>query len=310
MYEGHIIDVPGVLVGHAQHEEARTGVTVVRFGREGAVGGVAVRGASPGTRELALLQPENRVQRAHAIALCGGSAFGLDAAGGVMRYLEEQGIGFATAVARVPIVPAAVIFDLGVGRADIRPDAQMGYQAAAAAGMDARQGDVGAGTGATIGKGVPGSVPARGGVGSSSVTLPGGVVVGAIIVVNACGDVVDPWSGELLACGTVDGQPAPMEALLKTQLSPAARNGENTTIGLVATNARLDKAMANRLASVAHDGYALAIRPAHTQFDGDTIFAASTGDVPCEMALLEMAAVRAVAQAVCNAALSIKEAKA
>lgn len=304
MFAGHVLDVPGVLLGHQENEEAKTGVTVALF-PEGAVGGVAVRGASPGTRETDLLHPRNRVEKVHAVALCGGSAFGLDAAGGVMRALEEQGIGFETGVAKVPIVCAAVLFDLAVGRADVRPDAAMGYEAAiAAARSDRRMGTVGAGCGATVGKGIPGGIPALGGIGSASVQLPGGVVVAALLAVNALGDIYHPHTGEILACGTLGGQPMPLLKAMEGQMAPVGTPGANTTIGFVATNAKLDKGAANRLASVAHDGLALSIRPAHTIYDGDTIFALSTGDLSCEAALLEMAAVEAVARAACNAVRS------
>ncbi len=191
MYDGHILNVPGLLVGHEQDEKGLTGVTVVLCG-QGAVGGVDVRGGSPGTRETDLLRPENVVSSVHAVVLCGGSAFGLDAAGGVMKYLEERGIGYETKAAKVPIVCAAVLFDLGVGDAKARPDAAMGYRAAAQAGGDRRQGPCGAGCGATVGKGIPGAAAARGGVGSASIALPGGGIVGALVAVNALGDVVDP----------------------------------------------------------------------------------------------------------------------
>lgn len=302
MFKGHLTDVEGILVGHREDRQARTGVSVILC-PEGAVGGVSVRGASPGTRETDLLHPRNRVERVHAVALCGGSAFGLDAAGGVMRALEEQGIGFDAGVARVPIVCAAVLFDLGVGRADVRPDAPMGYEAARAAGRDTRQGALGAGCGATVGKGIPGAQSARGGIGSASISLPGGVVVAAMLAVNALGDIYHPHTGEVLACGQVDGQPVCVRQAVLGGNAPGGIPGANTTIGVVATNAHLDKAAAARLASVAHDGLALAIRPAHTIYDGDTLFALSHGELACETALLEMAAVEAVARAACNAVL-------
>lgn len=304
MYEGHIADVPGVRVGHAQDDLARTGVSVALF-EGGAVGGVDVRGGSPGTRETDLLRAENMVSVVHAVALCGGSAFGLDAAGGVMRYLEERGIGYATPAARVPIVCAAVLYDLAVGDAHVRPDGEMGYRAAQGDASDLRQGPYGAGCGATCGKGIPGSIPARGGLGSASISLPGGGIVGAMIAVNALGDVVDPHSGEVIACGTVGGVATPLSAVL----GMIGRPGENTTIGLVATDVRLDKGGCKRLAMSAHDGLALAIRPAHTPYDGDTLFAVSTGEKECEPAILHAAAVEAVARATVNAALAAREAQ-
>ena len=306
-YEGHITDVPGVKVGHAQDERARTGVSVALFER-GAVGSVDVRGGSPGTRETDLLRAENMVSVVHAVALCGGSAFGLDAAGGVMRYLEEKDIGYPTKVAKIPIVCAAVLFDLGVGSAKIRPDAAMGYDAVARAGGDLRQGPYGAGCGATCAKGIPQSVPARGGIGSASVPLPGGGVVGAMIAVNALGDVVDPHSGEVVACGTIGGVPTSMAAAFGW-IGAEGEAGSNTTIGLVATDVALDKGGCKRLAMSAHDGLALAIRPAHTPYDGDTLFAVSTGEKRCEPAILHAAVVEAVARATVNAVMASKGAE-
>jgi L-aminopeptidase/D-esterase-like protein len=199
MYEGYITDVPGIEVGHAQDVKGGTGCTVV-ICREGAVGGVDVRGSAPGTRETDLLRPTNLVQKIHAVALCGGSAFGLAAANGVMKYLEEQGVGFDAGVAKVPIVAGAVIFDLAYGDSQARPDENMGYQACknASDGVVA-QGSVGAGTGATVGKILGMKNSMKGGIGTASIRLPGGVVVGAIVVVNALGDVVEADTGRILA---------------------------------------------------------------------------------------------------------------
>lgn len=306
MYEGKITDVPGIEVGHAQDFTAKTGCTVV-LARKSAVGGVDVRGSAPGTRETDLLRPTNLVERIHAVALCGGGAFGLSAACGVMKYLEEQGIGFDTGVAKVPIVAAAVIFDLAFGNSRIRPDEKMGYEAClnANSGIIA-QGSVGAGTGATVGKilGMKGCM--KGGVGTSSIKLPGGIIVGALVVVNAFGDVVEPGTGRIIA-GARDpktGEFVDTKRLLLQGYTTKAPMGNNTTIGVVATNARLSKEQANKVASLAHNGLALTISPVHTMFDGDTIFAMSTGEIESDVNVIGVAAVEAVSRAVVNAVKS------
>jgi L-aminopeptidase/D-esterase-like protein len=303
MYDGKITDVPGIEVGHAQDFHAKTGCTVV-ISREGAVGGVDVRGSAPGTRETDLMRPMNLVERVHAVVLCGGSAFGLAAASGVMRYLEEQGIGFDTGVAKVPIVAGAVIFDLGYGDWRVRPDERMGYEACLNASTgDVPQGSVGAGTGATVGKilGMEGCM--KGGVGTSSIRLPGGIVVGAIVVVNALGDVVEPGTGRILA-GARDPKTGKFINTWKFILEGnAIKDAEagNTTIGVVATNAYLTKEQANKVAAMAHDGLALTIRPVHTMLDGDTLFALSTGEIECDVNVIGTAAAEAIARAVVNA---------
>lgn len=262
-----LTDIPGIRVGHDTNLQAGTGCTVILCDIP-AVGGVDVRGGAPATRETDLLHPMHLVEEVNAVLLAGGSAFGLDAASGVMRYLEEQGVGFDTGVARVPIVPAAAIFDLAFGSASIRPDAAAGYRACAQATADTfMQGNVGAGTGATVGKMAGPSLMMKGGLGSASTQLPDGTLVGALVVVNASGDVVDPQTQQVVA-----GTRQPTEAdLLK--LNPFG----NTTIAVVATNASLSKEDTNKLAQMAHDGMAQAIRPAHTMFDGDTIFALALG---------------------------------
>ena len=278
---GNLCDVPGVLVGHTTDLIGLTGCTAVLFGGAGAVVGVDVRGSSPGTRETDLLNPIGRVEEAHALLLTGGSAFGLAAASGVVHYLEENGIGYDVRVARIPLVPAAVIFDLAVGDPDARPDAGMGYEAAAAAQSgDFEQGSVGAGTGATVGKVFGITRAMKGGLGSASVTLPGGLVVGALVVVNAFGDVRDPSTGVILAGPRYeDGTPADsVEHFMEA--APFVRWGENTTLGIVATNARLTKPGATKVAQMAHDGLARVVYPVHTSLDGDTIFAASIGGSP------------------------------
>lgn len=303
-YPGSLTDVPGLAVGHADDPVALTGCTVVLCG-QGAVGGGLVRGYAPGTRETALLQPGMLVERVHAILLTGGSAYGLAAADGVMRYLEEQGFGFETGYARVPIVPGAVLFDLAVGNPHVRPDAAMGYAAAqAATTRTERQGNVGAGMGASIGKMQGVAQAMKGGLGMASLRR-GDLVVGALVAANAVGNIHDPETGEALAgarrrdgLGFADALGDPAQAL-----EPPFGN---TVIGVVATNARLDVAGANRLAAAGHDGLARAIRPAHTLYDGDTIFALAMGEQAYEeLALTEMAA-RAVAYAVANGVLAAK----
>lgn len=272
--------VGGLKVGHFTLAERPTGCTVI-IAEHGAVAGVDVRGAAPGTRETDLLDPVNLVPMVHAIVLAGGSAFGLDAASGVMRWLEEHDIGFDVRVAKVPIVPAAILFDLGVGDAKIRPTADCGYRAAAAATTGpVAEGDVGAGAGATVGKLLGAGRAMKGGVGTASVTLPDGLVVSALVAVNAVGDVIDPATGAVVAgVRTADGRGlADARTLLRSgTLRTDGRPGENTTIGVVATNARLTKAQATKVAQMAHDGYARAISPVHTMNDGDAIFSLATG---------------------------------
>ena len=265
--------IDGIKVGHTTNSIARTGCTVILC-PAGATAGVDVRGAAPGTRETDALRPGRLVQKAHAILLTGGSAFGLDAAGGVVQYLEEREMGFPAGPVRVPIVPAAVIFDLGVGDAKVRPDREMGYQACLNATDDpVAMGAIGAGTGATVGK-APGVTSSPGGVGSACITLDSGLVVAAITVVNALGNVVHPETGEIVAGGKENGDFVDItERLLDANIV----HGTNTTIGVVATNATLTPAEANRVAEMAHDGMARAIRPSHTMFDGDTLFTLATG---------------------------------
>ena len=281
LFPGAITQVRGLEVGQFTDPRRPTGCSVV-IARTGAVGGVDVRGAAPGTRETDLLDPANLVGVVHAVLLTGGSAWGLDAAGGVMRWLEEEGVGLYVGSAPgqvVPIVPAAVLFDLHVGDARIRPDAAAGYTACQAAGDEIAQGNAGAGAGATVGKlfGMPYAM--KGGIGTASVTLEG-VTVGALIAVNALGDVVDPAAGTPIAgARTEDGQQlrGSVAAALAGDKPLALLAGANTTIGVVATDAPLTKAQCQRLAGAGHDGLARAIRPVHTMSDGDTLFALSTG---------------------------------
>lgn len=327
-----ITDIPGLRVGHDTNLEAATGCTVVLCDWP-AVGGVDVRGGAPGTRETDLLRPPYMMQEVHAVLLTGGSAFGLDAAGGVMHYLEARGVGYAVGEARVPIVPAAVLFDLGFGRADIRPDAQAGERACLASSSGpVAQGNIGAGTGATVGKFLGFQQAMKGGLGSASASLPDGTLVGALVAVNAAGDVRDPETQRILA-GTrhPSGQGFLLESMpviaVPTQpesdnasSGPAATDSPlalsntplaNTTIAVVATNALLTKSDANIIARVAHDALALTIRPVHTQLDGDTIFVLGTGQPhqhagpeklgAIELSMLGAAAVQTLARAIVKA---------
>ncbi len=276
---GNLCDVPGVLVGHATDHEALTGCTAVLF-EEPAIVGVDVRGSSPGTRETDRLGPHGTVRRTHALLLTGGSAFGLAAAEGVVRFLEENDVGLDIGVARIPLVSAAVLFDLVVGDPGVRPGPEMGYEAAASAkSADFAQGSVGAGAGATVGKvlGLEGAM--KGGVGSASVALDGGLVVGALAAVNAFGDVRDPRTGRVIAGPRLeDGTLGDTVELLPEAVARMGW-GENTTLGVVATNAALEKRDANKVAQMAHDGLARTIEPVHTTVDGDVVFAASAGEV-------------------------------
>lgn len=290
--------IDGIKVGHATDATARTGCTVVLC-PAGATAGVDVRGAAPGTRETEALRPGRLVQKAHAVLLTGGSAFGLDAAGGVVQYLEEQNVGFPGGSVRVPIVPAAVIFDLGVGDSQVRPDREMGYRACLnATDEPVAMGAIGAGTGATVGK-APGVTPSPGGVGSACKYLNSGLIVAAIVVVNALGNIVDPRTGEIVAGGKEgDSFVDITERLLDAKLV----QGTNTTIGVVATNAVLTPAEVHRIAEMAHDGMARAIRPSHTMFDGDTLFALATGThTGSSVNTIGILAAEVVAEAIVNA---------
>ena len=299
-----ITDVPGIKVGHYTNKEAATGCTVVLC-EEGAVGGVEVRGSAPGSRETELLKPMNLVQRAHAILLSGGSAFGLDAASGVMRYLEERGVGYKHGPAIVPIVPAAILFDLGIITHQVRPGPEEGYQACLNARSDSvPEGSVGAGTGATVGKALGMVRAVKGGLGTASLDLGDGLIVAAIVAVNAYGSVIDPDTGRVLAGPRMEGDAGFYNTLDLISsadfMHSQPTSPTNTTIGIVATTAQLTKEQANKLASQGHDGLAMAIRPAHTMGDGDTIFALATGTTKgnVNMTRLGAAASKAVAQAI------------
>jgi L-aminopeptidase/D-esterase-like protein len=289
-------------VGHAQDFEARTGCTVV-LPENGAVGGVDVRGFAPGTREIESMRPTRLVPRINAILLTGGSAFGLDATGGVQQFLEEKGVGFDTRAARVPIVPTAVIFDLGVGESRVRPGREMGYEACRNARPDrVEEGSVGAGTGATVGKICGHDKAMRGGVGTAS-WRSGNVVVGALVVVNALGDVIDPVGGQIVA-GARDPESGRFvdagEYLKKHTVAPFPP-ASSTTLVVVATNARLNKEDATRLAVMAQVGVARTVRPVHTPYDGDISFALSVGEESADIMTLGLVAGDLVAQSILRA---------
>lgn len=299
--------VPGIKVGHHTLTERPTGCTVILVDGDGASGGVSQRGGAPGTRETDLLDPSNMVDKVNAVVLSGGSAFGLDAATGTVKWLEEHNIGWPTGVARVPIVPAAILFDLPVGgQPKIRPTADCGYRAAAAASnAPVAEGTIGAGAGATVGKSGGGGRSMKAGVGSYSITLPNGLSVGAIVAVNAVGDIIDPDTGRIVAgVRNPDGTFADARKILRSGQTGQARPGENTTIGLVATNARLTKTQAQRMALMADDGFARAIYPSHTLGDGDTVFALATGQWTGEPNLTQIGALAAdvMARAIVRAA--------
>jgi L-aminopeptidase/D-esterase-like protein len=316
-----ITDIPGIEVGQAQDDEALTGCTVILC-RKGAVGGVDVRGSAPGTRETDLLNPINLVDKVHAVVLAGGSAFGLDAASGVMKYLAEQKIGYGLGATRVPIVPAAILFDLGLGISTRHPDPEMGYAAVATAQTGpVAEGNVGAGTGASVGKifGMTGAM--KSGLGTASIEIGGGVVVGAIVAVNAFGDVLDLTTCQIIAgarsakFGPVKlGGSGPFADTLQVMRTLTGRTilnfatGGNTVIAVVATNARFDKAQATKVAQMAHDGLARAVRPAHTMLDGDTIFALATGQKKADVSTVGAFAAEALAQAIVRAVQAAKPA--
>lgn len=284
-HSGTLTDVDGLRVGYCTSERRPTGCTVVLFERA-AVAGVDVRGSAPGTRETDLLHPLNSVEAVNAIVLSGGSAFGLDAASGVMRYLDQKHTGYPVSNGLVvPIVPSAIIYDLSVGDGRIRPDAEFGYRACqSATGGPVAQGNVGAGAGATVGKLLKNGKPMKGGQGSASIRLgTTDLVVGALAAVNAAGDVVDHHSGKVLA-GAHDGHGGMLNivASIETGEPLLTSKGTNSTVAIIATNARLTKVEANKVAQMAHDGFARAIAPVHSAIDGDTIFAAATGTAKAE----------------------------
>lgn len=305
-----ITDVPGIKVGHYTDRQAATGCTVI-ICETGAMAGADVRGSAPGTRETDLLRPMNLVERVHAILLSGGSAFGLDAAGGVMRYLEEHGIGYDTLVAKVPIVPAGIIFDLSIGSAKIRPGIEEGYKACLAANdKKVAEGCVGAGTGATVGKALGIESATKSGLGTASCEISGDIIVAALVVVNAVGDIIDPKTGEIIAgprnpdnngfLNTVELLTGGTYSYRKNPMP------SNTTLGVVATNACLTKEQVNKLAQMAQDGLARTINPSHTMHDGDTIFALSLGDKITDMTIIGSVAAEVVSNAIVRAVQKAK----
>lgn len=299
-----ITAVPGIRVGHATDLEGLTGCTVVLC-EAGAVGGVDQRGGAPGTRETDLLRPLHLVEKVHAVFLAGGSAFGLAAGDGVMRYLDEKGVGFDVGVARVPIVPGAILFDLDLGDPEARPDAEMGYAACEhASAKVVLEGNVGAGTGASVGRILGPAQAMKGGLGSAAVRLGDDLVVGAVVAVNGFGDVVDPATGEIAAGARRPDGEGPADTLrVMAQMAggKAPGFGSSTVIGVVASNARLTKEEANKVAQMAQDGIARAMRPAHTMYDGDTIFALATGGVKADVNVVGAYAAEVMAESILRA---------
>jgi len=310
-----ITDVPGIEVGHASDFKALTGCTVVLFG-EGAIGGVDIRGAATGTRQIDALNPIHIVDKIHALLLTGGSSFGLDAAGGVMTYLEERGKGFDVVTTKVPIVPTAVIFDLGIGNFRVRPDHRMGYEACLNASKKVEEGSAGVGVGATVGKLFGIDRAMKGGVGTSSVQGPNGLIVGAFVVINAFGDVFNPYSNQILAGARKSKGSFQLANSSKWMKKGVTRkefgvvnasdpSAFNTTLGIIATNANLTKKEIHQVAQIAHSGLAKVISPLHTTFDGDLVFAISygkkKGDVNTIGLLGEAALIESVQRAIIKA---------
>lgn len=298
-----ITDIEGIKIGHAQDLDAATGCTVIMC-EKGATAGVDVRGGSPGTRETDLLNPVNLVQQIHAVVLSGGSAFGLDSASGVMQYLEENDIGFDVQVTKVPIVCGAVLFDLTCGDYKVRPDKEMGYKACLnATNKECPNGNIGAGTGATVGKILGPETTMKGGLGTYAVQV-GDLQVGAIVAVNCLGDVIDPETGEVIAGALNEDKEtfASTEKIMEERYDNKKNLfSGNTTIGVIVTNGRFDKSQMNKVASMAHNGYARSMRPAHSIFDGDTIFTMATGEIEADINVVGFLAARVMERAVVNA---------
>ncbi len=309
---GGLTSIPGFKVGQAQDLEALTGCTVIICPPD-TVGGVDQRGGAPGTRETDLLHPMHLVNQVNAVLLTGGSAFGLDAAAGVMRYCEENKMGVNTGVARVPIVPAAVLFDLAIGDSKVRPDAEMGYQACLNASSETPgEGNVGAGTGATVGKILSPKMATKSGIGTACIDLGGGGKVAAIVAVNAFGDVVNPENGEIIAGargikGYADTLKV-MKSFVGKKVMSFSSGADNTVIGVVATNVKLNKEQITRVAQMAHNGLARTIRPAFTLLDGDTVFALSSGEVKMDQNIVGAYAALAYQEAILRAVKNAKKA--
>ncbi|NLV87950.1 MAG: P1 family peptidase [Tissierellia bacterium] len=301
MFKGYITDIKGIKVGHAQSIEGMTGCTVV-ICEEGATGGVDVRGSAPGTRETDLFKAEKMVDKVHAIVLAGGSAFGLEASSGVMKYLEERDVGFDVGVTKVPIVASAVIFDLGIGDFRIRPDINMGYEACKnASSKENRQGNIGCGMGATVGKILGQKNSMKSGLGSATVKV-GELIVSALVAVNSFGDIYDFSKGSQIA-GVYDYENNKLlntVEIMKDMNKNIGFNMTNTTIGVIATNGILTKAEANKVSQMAHNGFAWTINPIHTMVDGDTIFTMATNEIKADINLIGTMAAEAMAKAVLN----------
>jgi len=299
MYSGYITDVKGIKVGHAHSEEGITGLTVI-ISEEGAIGGVDVRGSAPGTRETDLFRPDKMVEKINAIVLSGGSAFGLDASSGVMEFLEKKGIGLDVGFTKVPIVASAVIFDLNLGDHTIRPDKEMGYRACENATLNEdRQGNIGCGMGASVGKILGFESAMKSGIGSASIKV-GDLIVSAIICTNSLGDI---YEGTEQIAGVYDYNEKKLLNTLEIMKSGHLKktlNHTNTTIGVVATNARLTKAYANKLAEISHNGFARAINPVHTMYDGDTIFSLATNEIDADINLVFTLGAEVVRRAIVN----------
>ncbi|MDW8003124.1 MAG: P1 family peptidase [Deltaproteobacteria bacterium] len=295
-----ITDVPGIKVGHASDFKGYTGCTVILC-EEGATCGMDIRGSASGTRQIDALSVSHIVEHIHALLLCGGSSFGLEAAQGVMAYLEEKGVGFDAGVRKIPIVPTAVIFDLGFGDPFAKPTPEMGYEACMSSSCDVSEGSVGVGVGATVGKLFEMERAMKGGVGTSSIVMPNGLILGALCVVNAFGDVLDNVTGKIIAGARKDSKSYEFadtmkcmrEGYLKRQFGMV-----DTTLGVVATNAKFTKRDMTKIAQMAHGGIMKTISPAHTTFDGDLIFALSTGEIEADINLVGILAAFVVAEAI------------
>lgn len=302
MKEIKITEIDGIKIGNAENLDAVTGCTVILC-ENGATAGVDIRGGAPGTRETALLNPINMIQQVHAVLLSGGSAYGLDAASGIMQYLEEKNVGFDVGVTKIPIVSGAVLFDLNIGDYKVRPDKSMGYTACVNSEKDIfSQGNTGAGCGATIGKILGTKYAMKGGLGTYSVQA-GDLKVGAVVAVNCLGDIIDPAYNKILA-GAYSREEKSFisteELMIKNYMHKSNAFNGNTTIAAVITNAKLTKTEANKVASMAHNGFGRVIRPSHTMYDGDAIFALSVGNVEADVNVIGLLAANVIEQAVLN----------
>ncbi|MEF9991712.1 MAG: P1 family peptidase [Romboutsia sp.] len=303
MKEIQFTDIEGIKVGHMQDENSATGCSVV-ICENGATAGVDVRGGSPATRETDLLDPVNMINKIHAVVLSGGSAFGLDSCSGVMKYLEENNVGFDVKVTKVPIVCGACLFDLVIGRHDIRPDLAMGYEACKnATNKKCPNGNIGAGCGATVGKSMGLDYSMKGGLGTYAIQV-GELQVGAIVAVNSLGDIIDPQDNNKILAGALSKDNVFLDSekiMIENYFDKTNKFSGNTTIGIIVTNAKFNKSEITKIASMAHNGYARTMRPAHSIYDGDTIFSLSTGEVEADLSVVGLLATRAMERAVINA---------